>query len=98
MMLQDLPIGRRLNTIILLTTGAALALTCAAFFTYELLTYRQATIRNLTVLGEVVADNSTAALAFSNPEDAQEVLSALHAEPHIVAAALYDAKGQIFAV
>ena len=74
-----------------------LLLTCATFIAYELMTFRQSLVRNLTVLGEVIADNSTAALAFDNNDDAAEVLAALKAERHVVAAGLYDAHGQLFA-
>jgi PAS domain S-box-containing protein len=93
---RDAPIQRKLMTIIMLTSGAVLLLMCAAFFTYEFLTFRQTTARHLSTLGEIIAANSTAALAFQNPDDAQEVLSALKAERHIVAAALYDENGKLF--
>jgi PAS domain S-box-containing protein len=83
--------------IILLTSGAVLLFTCASFFAYELLTFRGATVRQLATLGEVIASNSTAALAFDNPDDARETLSALRAEKHIVAAALYTPDGRVFA-
>ena len=81
---------------ILLTSGVVLLLTCAAFFAYEFLTFRQAMIRQLATLGEIIAANSTAALAFDNPDDAQEILAALQAERHIVAASLYDQNGRLF--
>ena len=91
------PIRRRLMTIILLTCGAVSLLTCACFFAYEFFTFRQTTIANLSTVGAILASNSTAALTFTNPEDAEEVLSALQAEHHIRAACLYDANGKLFA-
>src|SRR6058998_3405176 len=96
MLLRDRPIRRKLTTIILLTSGAVLLLTCAAFFAYELLTFPQTAVRNLTTLGEIIAANSTAALAFDNQDDAREILAALKAEQHIVAAGLYDKEGRLF--
>ena len=90
-------IRRKLMNIILLTCGAVLLFTCASFFAYELLTFRGATVRQLATLGKVIASNSTAALAFDNPDDARETLSALRAEKHIVAAVLYTPDGKIFA-
>lgn len=90
-------IQRKLTRMNLLASGAVLFLTCASFFTYELLTYRRATARSLTTLGEVIATNSTAALAFDNPEAAQETLGALRAEPDVVAAAIYTLSGAVFA-
>ena len=83
--------------IILLTSSVVLLVTCAAFFAYEFVTFRQTTIRHLSTLGEIIAANSTAALAFENQGDANEVLAALQAERHVVAAALYDNAGKVFA-
>jgi signal transduction histidine kinase len=84
-------------TIILVTCGAVSLLTCTSFFAYEVLTFRQAIVTNLSTMGSILASNSTAALTFANPEDAAEVLSALQAEPHIRAASLYDENGNLFA-
>ena len=97
-MLKNLPIRRKLMAIISLVSAVVLVVTCAAFFTYEFVTYRQATVRNISTLGEIVGANTTAALAFDNPDDAKEVLSTLRAEPHIVEAAIYDKDGKPFAV
>ncbi len=88
---------RKLMKVILLTCGMVLLLNCIALFTYQYFTLRQAAERNLAMLGEVVAANSTAALAFSNEADAAGILSALEAEPQIIAAALYNADGDLFA-
>jgi signal transduction histidine kinase len=64
--------------------------------TYEVVTFRRATLKDLSTLGRVIAANSTASLAFANEADAREILSALRAEPHVVAAALYDQNGRVF--
>jgi signal transduction histidine kinase len=96
MSLKNKPIKQKVMSVILLTSGAVLALTCAAFLTHEFLTFRQTTTRNLAVLAKVIAANSTAALAFANQDDAQEVLTALKAEQHVVAASLYDKDGNLF--
>ena len=71
--------------------------TCIAFGAYDFLTFRRQTLHNLATLGEAIAANSTAALAFENPDDAREVLAALRADPHVVAAALYTRAGTSFA-
>jgi len=90
-------IRRRLIAVILLTSVAVLALTCVALFSYELITARRSVAQDLSTLAKIIATNSTAALAFDNRADAQEVLAALKAEPDIVAAALYDQDGKLFA-
>src|SRR3989454_94849 len=97
MSLRDKPIRQKLMAILLLTSGVVVVLTCAAFLTYEFVTFRQTTLKNLSTLGRIIAANSTASLAFQNEADAREILSALRAEPHIVAAGLYDKDGKLFA-
>jgi len=84
-------------TMILLTSGAVLLLTSASFVAHEFLTFRYSTMRSLSTLGQVIATNSTAALAFDNAKDAAEILTALRAEPHVVSAGLYNSAGQLFA-
>jgi signal transduction histidine kinase/ActR/RegA family two-component response regulator len=97
MAFQDMPIQRKLMAIILGTSGVVLLLTCATFLTYEFATFKQTSLRQLSTLGEIIATNSTAALAFDNQADATEILGALKAEHHVVAAALYDRQGSLFA-
>src|SRR5438093_1300296 len=94
---KDVPIRRTLTVIILLSTVAALLLTRSVFFSYEFLTLRQTTLRQLSTIGEVIAANSTAALAFENEDDARDILAALKAEQHVTAAALYNKTGKLFA-
>jgi PAS domain S-box-containing protein len=96
-MFKNRPITRKLLAVILLTSGAVLTLACGTFLVYELVTFRQSMVRNLTTLAKAIAANSTAALAFQNTEDAQRVLSAVAADPHVVAAAAYDRNGILFA-
>jgi signal transduction histidine kinase/ActR/RegA family two-component response regulator len=84
-------------TVLLLTSGAVMLTTSTAFCVYDYFSYRHQTLHNLATLGEAIAANSTAALAFENQDDAREVLSALKAEHHIVEAALYTRSGARFA-
>jgi len=91
------PIRRTLIAVIMLTCGAVMLITSGAFFAYEFVTFRQLTMRNLAILGEAIAANSTAALAFDNPDDAREVLSAFKAQPHVVDARLYLSDGRLLA-
>lgn len=96
MLSGDAPIRRKLTTVILLTTGAALLVMCTAFVTYEFFSFRQNRINEVTTLGKIISDNSTAALAFGDKASAMEILSALKAEGNIVAAVLYDEQGNVF--
>src|SRR5258706_559798 len=90
-------IRRTLMRMIFISSGAVLAVTTTAFCAYELLTFRQSSVQQLQILSQAIASNSTAALAFDKADDASDVLAAFKADPHIVAAALYDAQGKAFA-
>jgi PAS domain S-box-containing protein len=94
---SNTPIQRQLMTMLMVISGLVLLTTSAALLAYEFVTYRQSAVGQLSTLGRIVASNSTAALAFANPDDARETLSALRAEPDILGATLYDASGQPFA-
>jgi len=78
-------------------SGTVLLLTCVAFIAYEYHEFRNKSVSNITTLGRILANNSTAALAFDNADDARDVLAALKAEPSIIMAALYGLDGKIFA-
>src|SRR3954464_4166712 len=95
---MNTPIQIKLRRVILRTSAAVLLLTCSTYFVYEFVTFRQTSVRELSILGKIIAANSTAALAFDASEDASEILSALKAEPHIVSAALYDKNGELFSL
>lgn len=97
MRLRDTPIQRKLTNIILLTCAVVLSFMCIAYIILEYASFRQGVKRNVATLGAVIASNSSAALAFDSPEDAQDVLNALNAEENIVVAGLYDIEGKIFA-
>jgi signal transduction histidine kinase len=94
---KDIPIQKKLMRVILIISGTVLFVTCTAFFVYEFYSFRKSKIQELSTLGEIISANSTAALAFDNREDADEILTALKAERHIVAACIYDKNGNIFA-
>ncbi|MEO6785330.1 MAG: methyl-accepting chemotaxis protein, partial [Chthoniobacteraceae bacterium] len=94
---RELPIRRKMTVAVLGTTGIALVVACVAFIVYERLSFRDAMARNLTVLADVLARNSTATLSFNSPEKAEEMLEALKVEPSVAGACLYDADGAQFA-
>lgn len=97
MLFKDMPIQKKLMRVIILIISVVLAVTCIAFFGYELYIFKKASREKLSTMGKIISANSTAALAFDNTDDAKEILSALKKEPNIVAAALYGKDGKIFA-
>lgn len=90
------PIQHKITRAILITSTIVLLLTGLTYLVFEFITFRESTVERMSVLGEVIANNSTAALAFESPEEAYEILSALRAQEYIVAAALFDEHGGLF--
>jgi PAS domain S-box-containing protein len=93
---QTSSIRRKVMRVIMLASLTVMLVTVAAFMAYDLVTFRQTMVRNLATQARTVAENSTAALEFRLENDASGVLASLRTEPHIIAAALYDAQGRLF--
>ena len=94
---RDAPIKRKLTLITVVTSGIALLLFVSIFVPTEVLSYRSAMVANLSTLAGVIGANSTAALAFKDPDAAEDTLAALAAEPHVIDAYVLDAAGAVFA-
>ena len=94
---QRAPIHQKLMLIAMLTTGGALLLAGAALIIFNVLRFKDEMRHDLATLAEVVAQNSTAPLTFQDQTAAVETLRALGARPSVVAAALYDKEGRLFA-
>ncbi len=95
--LRDLSIKRKLTLLLLGASGAALILSGAGFMIYELIHMRHQMTSDLRALGDIVAANSAAALAFHDREAAEEILATLRAREQVVAAVLYGPDGAPFA-
>ncbi len=87
----------KLMGIIMLAVTAALFLAGIVFVTYQLITTRRATAARLAGLAQIIGTNSAGALSFNDRGIARKTLSALTAEPDILAAKLFDREGQPFA-
>jgi len=94
---RDIPIRQKLVIIIMLTTSAALLLAGVGIVGADALLFRGNLRRDLSALAQIVADNSTAALAFNDPRSAAETLAALRARSHVVIACIYRLDGTILA-
>ena len=94
---RDMSIGRKITVIILTTSVLKLLFVCAVIGAYDLHVFRQMMELDMATLADVIAGNSTAALTFHDTQAAHDVLSALHAEPHITAACIYGSDGKAFA-
>jgi len=94
---QKLSIRSKLSVIVLVTSGALICLMATYFIVDRAFTYRRNMIENITTLSKVIGINSTAALAFDDPDTAKEILSALSAEPRVVAACIFNTDATSFA-
>jgi methyl-accepting chemotaxis protein len=94
---RDMPIGQKLTVVILLTSALVLALACTAFVAYELFTARRALVRELSVLADILGENSTGALKFEDAATAEGTLRALRTDLRIDGACLFAEDGKQFA-
>src|SRR5437764_1139405 len=86
--LQNLPIQRKMLVTTLLICGAVLCIAIAALFTFQVVNFRSRFQSDTATLAVIIANNSTAAMAFKEDRTASEVIGALQAKPTIIAASL----------
>ena len=94
---HKLSIRNKLSVIVLTTSGALIFLMATYFIVDKAISYRRNMVENITTLAKVIGINSTAALAFDDPDTAKEILSALSAEPQVLAACIFNTDATIFA-
>jgi len=95
---RKLSLRRKITYVIMLNTFAALCVASIAFAEYGVYRFKKLQMQDLNALANVMGTNSTAALAFKDQKSATDVLQALSAKPHILAATIYGPDGQPFAV
>jgi two-component system sensor histidine kinase/response regulator len=95
---RKLSLRHKITYVIMINTFAALCVASIAFAEYGVYRFKQMQMQDLNTLANVMATNSTAALAFKDQKSAADILQALSAKPHILAAAIYDPDGKPFAV
>ncbi|MCA9470691.1 MAG: response regulator [Nitrospirales bacterium] len=83
--------------VILATTGTALLSSYGILILNDLYLLRQASMRELAILANVIGANSTAALAFNDNAAAKETLGAIHFHPDITRVTIFDRHGSVFA-
>jgi signal transduction histidine kinase len=90
-------IATRLTVMNMLVSGVALLLACAAFFTYDQITFRDGLVRTLSAQAQIIASNSVSAILFNDPRSASDTLSALKGSPNIATAGILTADRRPFA-
>jgi PAS domain S-box-containing protein len=79
------------------SSSAALLVACTFLLSYDVLTFRRTLTDHLNSLADITCANVSAALTYHDPKSADLVLQTLKADPHIVAARIYDREGRPFA-
>jgi signal transduction histidine kinase len=94
---QDHSISRKLTWMNMLVSSAALLLACTAFIAYDMITFRDTMVRNLSTQAQIIGSNTASALLFNDPQSAEYTLSALKAAHNILSAGIYTPDGRLFA-
>ena len=95
--IRSLSLAANITAVVLIASCVALAV----FGISSVVLTRKSSIAQLdgrlSTLADIIGQNSTAALDFSDREAAFSILQALKKEPHIASACLYEASGILFA-
>jgi two-component system, sensor histidine kinase and response regulator len=93
-----LSLRRKLTLVIMFSTAVALCTAGIGFAEYGVYRFKELRLEDLNALANILGTNSTAPLAFKDPDSAQDILKALAAKPHILSAVIYDRDGKPFAI
>jgi signal transduction histidine kinase/CheY-like chemotaxis protein len=97
MKFRDLPIRRKLLLLTLASSAPALVLASSGFLTWDITQYRGEIRQDIEAQAAIVADNSTAPLAFGDRQAAAETLAVMRLRPRVTMACLYASDGAEFA-
>src|ERR1700683_2272150 len=95
---RKLSLRRKITLVIMINTFAALCAAGIAFAEYGVYRFKELRLEDLNALANILGTNSTAPLVFKDPNSARDILQALAAKPHILAAVIYDLNGKPFAI
>ena len=88
----------KITLLIMINTVAALCAAGVAFAEYGVYRFKELRLEDLNALAGILGTNSTASLVFKDSNAAGDILQALAAKPHILAAVIYDNHGKPLAV
>jgi two-component system sensor histidine kinase/response regulator len=94
---RKLSLRHKLTLVIMINTFVALCAAGFGFAEYGVYRFKELRLEDLNALANILGTNSTAPLAFKDPNSAQDILRALAAKPHILSAVIYDRDGKPFA-
>lgn len=94
---RNISIQRKMLLTNILLSSVVVLVAAAAVFGFEMINFRTNFRRDMATLAAVVANNSTAALAFNDAKGATEVVNSLRANPAVVGACLTRLDGTVLA-
>lgn len=97
MQLSGISIRQKLLAVMAITTVSALLFAVLAMVVYDLRNYGDTVKQDIETQTDLLASSSSAALSFDDPTAARENLRVLHHRERISAAAIYNARGAVFA-
>ena len=83
-------IRKKVTVLVLAATTMALLLAALTFLGYEGYAFRKASAQELSALGEIVAYNASAAVAFNDEGTAARILEGLKTHGHITRAQVFS--------
>ena len=90
-------IRQKLTLVLMATSSTALLLAGIALAAYDVVTFRQKMVQDLSILADSIGVNVAAALSFNVQASGEEILQALRVQPRIETATIFDADGRVFA-
>ncbi len=94
---RNRPIRHKLMLITMMTSSLALLLACSAFVIHEQYVYRGKLVHELDTTAGIIGDNCASSISFDDPDSAEKSLQSLSHRKTILAAAVYDSDGNLFA-
>jgi PAS domain S-box-containing protein len=91
--LRDRSMRQRITLVIELTSCAVLLLACTALFAFQVWSIRENFVNQLTVMGEIVANNVAEAAMSRDASRATQTIGGLRVMPEIVSASLHLSDG-----
>ncbi|MFH1688318.1 MAG: PAS domain S-box protein, partial [bacterium] len=90
-------IKRKTTLLVMLVSCLSLLVAGTIFIIYDRITMKETMVHNLAIQADMVGNSSTAAILFDSEIDAQQALSALRAQPVVMAMSVYRVDSSLFA-
>ena len=95
---RKLSLRRKITMVIMINTFAALCAAGIAFAEYGVYRFKQLRVEDLNALANIHGHQQHGAAGLQGSKIRRDILQALAAKPHILAAVIYDVSGVPFAV